>query len=75
MRRATMFTNIDNIPTGGVIHDKTPPVSPGNYSPVTVDMRDTIGAIFLGILAFILLVGWTRAEARNRALIKQLELS
>lgn len=70
-----MFTNIDNIPTSGARHDKTPPVSPGNYSPVTVDMRDTIGAIFLGILAWVLLIGWTRAEARNRALVQQLQLA
>ncbi len=70
-----MFTNIDNIPTSGAIPDKTPPVSTGNYSPVTVDMRDTIGAIFLGILTWILLIGWTRSEARNRALVKQLQLA
>ena len=57
------------------IEDKTPLVNPGNYSPVTVDMRDTIGAIFLGILTWILLIGWTRSEARNRALVKQLQLA
>ena len=55
--------------------NKTPVVHPGNYSPVTVDMKDTIGAVFLGIFAFSLLIGWTRAEARNRLLIKQLELA
>jgi hypothetical protein len=53
------------------IADKTPTVSPGNYNPVTVEVKDTIGAIFLGILAGILLIGWMRAEARNRALLKQ----
>ena len=37
-------------------------------------MNDTMGALFLGILAWILLIGWMRAEARNRVLIKQLEL-
>lgn len=57
------------------IEDKTPLVNPGNYSPVTVEMKDTIGAIFLGILAWILLIGWTRSEARNRALVKQLQLA
>lgn len=67
-----MSTNDDNIST---IEDKTPLVNPGNYSPVTVEMKDTIGAIFLGILSFILLIGWMRSEARNRVLIKQLDLS
>ena len=57
------------------IEDKTPLVNPGNYSPVTVEMKDTIGVIFLGILAWILLIGWTRSEARNRALVKQLQLA
>ena len=65
-----MSVNEDNIST---VDDKTPGVSPGNYSTVNVDMKDTIGAIFLGILAWILLLGWIRAEARNRVLIKQLE--
>jgi hypothetical protein len=55
--------------------NKTPVVNPGNYSSVTVDMKDTLGAIFLGILAFSLLIGWMRAEMRNRVLIKQLELA
>ena len=57
------------------IEDKTPVVNPGNYSPVTVDMKDTLGAIFLGLLALIMLIGWTRAEARNRALMKQLDIT
>ena len=52
---------------------KTPSVSPGNYSPVTVNMEDTVGAIFLGILSGILLIGWMRAEARYRALLIQQE--
>lgn len=69
-----MFTTADNIPASERIEDKTSDVSPGNYSPVTVDMKDTLGAIFLGVLSFILLVGWMRAEARIRVLIKQLEL-
>ena len=67
-----MPTNEDRSST---MDDKIPAVRPGNYNPVTVDMKDTLGGIFLGILAWILLVGWTRAEARNRALMKQLELS
>lgn len=52
---------------------QTPSVSPGNYSPVTVTVKDTVGTIFLGILAGILLVGWMRAEARYRELLLQEE--
>jgi hypothetical protein len=55
--------------------DSTPAVSPGNYSPVTVYMHDTVGAIFLGILAGILLIGWIRAEARFRDFITQSEVA
>ena len=47
---------------------QTPPVSPGTYSPVTVQNYDSLGALFLGIFALITLVGWIRAEARNRQL-------
>ena len=50
---------------------ETPQVSPGTYSPVTVTNKDTLGVIFLGILACLLLMGWRRAEARNRKLIAQ----
>ena len=55
------------------LEGKSPAVSPGNYSPVTVYMEDSLGAIFLGLLAGILLVGWMRTEARYRALLVQLE--
>ncbi len=44
----------------------TPTVKPGNYSPVHIDIDDSLGALFLGILCVILLVGWLKAEARNR---------
>jgi len=54
--------------------DITPTVNPSNTSSVMVEMNDTLGALFLGILAWILLIGWMRAEARSRVLIKQLEL-
>jgi hypothetical protein len=64
-----MSTNAENVPTS---EDKTPTVSPGNYSPVTVYMEDSIGAIFLGILAVIFLVNWRRAESRNHRLMEQL---
>ena len=51
--------------------DRTPSVSPGNYSPVTVTVNDTVGGVFLGILALILLVGWISSEARYRKLLTQ----
>jgi hypothetical protein len=41
-----------------------------NYSPVK--MIDTVGSVFLGILAVILLVALLRAQARNRALLAEL---
>lgn len=49
--------------------EQTPQVSPGFYSPVTVYMKDSLGAIFLGILSGILLLAWMRSEARYRALV------
>ena len=51
--------------------EATPQVSPGNYSTVTVDMKDTMGSFFLGVITAILLLGWMRAEARCRALLEQ----
>ena len=62
-----MSTNQDQLPT---LDAKTPSVSPGRYNPVTVSVHDTLGSLFLGIFAGILLIGWMRAEARNRELIK-----
>lgn len=50
---------------------KSPDVSPGNYSPVNVYMEDSVGAIFLGLLCGILLIGWMRAEARYCALLNE----
>jgi hypothetical protein len=41
----------------------------GNYQPV--HFEDTVGAIVLGILAGILLIGWMRSEARYRKLLTQ----
>ena len=61
-----MSTSEDNHP---IPERATPSVSPGNYSPVTVYMEDSLGAIFLGIFAVILLVGWMRNEARYRKLL------
>ena len=65
-----MMTNQDHTST---TEGQTPFVSPGNYSPVNVTVKDTLGTIFLGILAGILLVGWMRAEARYQTLITRLE--
>lgn len=49
----------------------TPEVRPGTYSPVTVQVNETLGAIFLGIFGFVLLVAWMRAEARYRGSLAQ----
>jgi hypothetical protein len=67
-----MSTNEDQKPT---FEPQTPTVSPGNYSPATVHVQDTVGATFLGILAVILLIGWRSAEARNRRLMQQLRMT
>ena len=56
-------------------NDKTPVVSPGNYSPVTVNLTDTFGAIILVLLSVILLIGWMRSEARHRAFLAQKEFA
>lgn len=57
------------------IPEKTPVVNPGNYSPVTVIVKDTLGTIFLGIVAGISLIAWIRAETRYRTLLTQQELT
>jgi hypothetical protein len=67
-RRIAMQTN--ELPMKG----QTPTVCPGNYSPVTVTARDTVGAFFLGMLTLILLIGWRRAETRYRKLMEQKEI-
>lgn len=50
---------------------QTPEVSPGNYSPVIVEVKEATGTVFLGILSIILLIGWMRSEARNYTLIAE----
>lgn len=67
-----MLKNEDQLST---LEDKTPFVNPGNYSPVTVTLRDTLGVIFMGILSCMLLIGWMRAESRYRGLINQLRIT
>jgi hypothetical protein len=51
-----------------ILEGQTPTVSPGNYSPVTINVKDTVGAVLLGILSVMLLIGWMRSEARYRNL-------
>jgi hypothetical protein len=67
-----MFTDEEQVPETG---EMTPRVSPGNYSPVTVYLEDSLGAIFLGILSGLLLLGWMRAESRYRKLTTRLEMT
>jgi len=43
-----------------------------NFSPVTVHQEDTIGAIFLGVMALALFAALLRAEARSQHLAAQL---
>ena len=57
-----------------ISENQTPEVKPGTYSPVTVRIQDSWGALILGILSLILLIGWMRAEERIRALLAQLSL-
>lgn len=42
----------------------------GNYSPVAVS--DSLGAVILGALTFILLLALLRSQARNRELLARL---
>ncbi len=54
-----------------ILDGKAPIDISGNYQPI--HLEDTVGAIFLGILALISLVGWVRAEGRYRILIAREE--
>jgi hypothetical protein len=63
-----MSTNEEPV---SVFETRTPVDISGNYQPI--HLEDTVGAIFLGILAVILLIGWRRAETRYRKLITQHE--
>ena len=55
--------------------EETPSVCPGNYSPVTVRVSETMGVLFLGILSLKLLIEWMRSEARYRDLLSRLEIT
>jgi hypothetical protein len=62
-----MSTNEEQVP---MVDEEAPACTNGNNS-VDVNLKDTVGAVFLGILSVILLIGWMRSEARVRALITQ----
>lgn len=49
--------------------NSTPTVKPGSYSPVNVTVNDSWGAVMLGILSIILLIGWVRAEHQLKVLL------
>ena len=49
----------------------TPEVKPGVYNPVNISLNETTGALLLGILAILLLIGWIRAENKLKALLSQ----
>ncbi|MDX1663209.1 MAG: hypothetical protein R3272_05400 [Candidatus Promineifilaceae bacterium] len=46
-----------------------PPAHRSHYNPVTVN--ETVGTIFLGVLSLVLLIALLRAQARNRALLRE----
>jgi hypothetical protein len=46
--------------------EKMHQVSPDTYSPVIVQNYGSLGALFPGIFALILLIGWLRSIERNR---------
>jgi|GEM_PF-6740822 len=49
----------------------TPQVKPGIYNPVNVHVQDILGTLVLGIISIILLIGWMKAEERNRRLLSR----
>ncbi len=49
------------------LEGQTPLVSPGTSGWV-VQNHDSLGALILGVLALMLLIGWMRSEERNRQL-------
>ena len=63
-----MLTNVDQVP----VEEETPDKYTNGHNSVDVNLKDTVGAVFLGILSLILLIGWVRAEARYRTLITKL---
>jgi hypothetical protein len=58
-------------PTGAEQTGK--PDAAATYHHDMVTTTDTVGAVFLGIIALILLIALLRSQARNRELIAQLQ--
>jgi hypothetical protein len=44
-----------------------------SHRSVSVHQDDTVGAIFLGLLALVLAVAYIRSEARQRSLLAQIQ--
>lgn len=57
--------------TNQVSERQSPPESPGIYNPVDIHVQDSLGALILGILSIVLLVGWIKSEERNRQLLSR----
>jgi len=53
-----MLTNEEQI---SVTDEETPQGYTNGHNSVDVNLKDTVGAVFLGILSVILLIGWVRA--------------
>jgi hypothetical protein len=69
MKGATMMsTNEEQV---SMLDEEAPESYTNGNNSVDVNLKDTVGAVFLGILSVILLIGWMRSEARVRALITQ----
>lgn len=47
----------------------------GAYSPVTVINNDTVGTVFLGLVALVLFIAFFRAQAQTRVLERRLSKS
>jgi hypothetical protein len=62
----TMLTNEEQVP---MTDEEAPQGHTNGNNSVDVNLKDTVGAVFLGILSVILLIGWVRAEARIRELL------
>jgi hypothetical protein len=43
-----------------------------HFNPASIKVIDTTGAVFLGLLAILLLIALLRAQARNRELLARL---
>lgn len=57
--------------TNQISEKQTPQVKPGVYSPVVVNVQDSVGTLILGIISIILLIGWVKVENRNRQLLSR----